>query len=848
MSHTSAPRGPCRDSAASIRSDRPPCLPALGALGLLALALGLAIAAADPGVGRYRVRPAAAAQAEAQRPAALRGLADDASLIQPAAQIGGRIHAVAPVGDIAWLAQGRRVWALDLADPEQPRDLGPGLRFDGEVDVLAVDGTLGLAAVGGDLWALNLADALAPKLGGRLALPRPRGALEELRVERILIYQRAAYVQTERWLDSPDGEMLEPIRSIAVVDLRRPVEPRLAAEALLSVTDMTFILGLQRVGRTLAVLVSGPLASPPASDSQHSVRLFDLRQPLAPVAGARIEDPSWNPGQDPVLAARSDPVAPRLVVVSDPLVRDADGLRRTVLTVTDFDVSTVQAPRNIATSLVPRGDSCDQSILGAWLGPDNTLYLSCEYRHGSFTRFGEIARARMGTGATLVRVAESSDQLHSPLAATSRVLLAGAVEGLVMMDLANSSVDAVASTLPLITDGGDLAIADSGGVPSLFSLSGALVSLDVRDPLRPRPLASRSFGYAGRIDLSDGLATIASLGGGDLIRPVIFVEDLRDPRQPRDLGQIDVTRAITQDGSIVLAQSKHILALRSAVSRADLYRLTFDAPPAKIGSLTVPGGMLIGLAMSGNLLATLSLERPSEEYGALSPLTLALFRLAEQGDSVQATLVGQRVLTADAQAASEASTLLMTPDWLVVSLSLGCGGRKEPGVMLLRLGPAADEGSLYRQVWLRYTGRALLLHDGYLFVQAWREISVLDIRQLAERPWAWREAARLAMTDPYAMAAIDGTLYVSSDAGVSIFQPDLPWASDPTVPTPTEAPTRPPQTPTSSPEPCLSPTPTATASATATPSRTPSATRTARASATPTRAPGRRLWLPLVGD
>ena len=836
MSYASAPRAPYRDSAASSRTHLPACLPALNALGHLTLVLGLAIAAGDPAVSRDHVRPAAAAQAEAQRPAALRSLADEASLIQPAAQIGGRIHAVAPAGDIAWLAQGRRVWALDLADPERPRDLGPGLLFEGEVDVLAVDGTLGLAAVGADLWALDLADAQAPKLSGRVTLPRPRGALEELVVERILIYQRAAYVQTERWLDVLDWDLREPLRSITVVDLRRPAAPRLAVATLLSVSDMTFIHGLQRVGRTLAVLVSGPMASLPASDSQHSVRLFDLRQPLAPMAGARIEDPSWNPGQEPVLAVRSDPEAARLVVVSDPLVRDAGGLRRTVLTVTDFDVSTVQAPRNTAKSLVPRGDSCDQSILGAWLGPDNTLFLSCEYRHGSFTRFGEIARARLGAEATLDRVAQSSEPLTSPLASTSRVLVAGTIEGLALLDLADSSDAAFATTFPLITHGGDLAASVLGGASSLFSLNGELISLDARDPLRPLPMASRSFGHAGRLDLSDGLATIASLGGGDQIRPVIFVEDLRDPRQPRDLGQIDATRAIGQDGSIVLAQSQHILALRSADDRADLYRLAFDAPPAIFGSVTTPGGRLIGLAMSGDLLATLSLERPSLDAGALSPVTVALFHIADQGDSVQATLLGQRVLATDAQAAPEAFSLLMTPDWLVVSLGLGCGGRKEQGVMLLRLGPAPDEGSLYRQVWMRYTGKALLLHDGYLFVQAWREISALDIRQLAEKPWAWREAARLAMTDPYAMAAIDGTLYASSEAGVSIFQPGLPWASDPGAPTPTEPPTPPPFTPT------------ATASATATPSRTPSATRTARMSATPTRAPGRRLWLPLVGN
>ena len=50
--------------------------------------------------------------------------------------------------------------------------------------------------------------------------------------------------------------------------------------------------------------------------------------------------------------------------------------------------------------------------------------------------------------------------------------------------------------------------------------------------------------------------------------------------------------------------------------------------------------------------------------------------------------------------------------------------------MLLRLGPAPDEGSLYRQAWLPHTGMALLLHDGYLFVQATGGVSALHIRQV----------------------------------------------------------------------------------------------------------------------
>jgi len=850
MSYASTPLGPYRDSATSIRTGSPPRLPALGAWGLLAVALGLAlgpaIAAAEPGVGHHRVRPAAAAPAESRRPADLRGLADEAPLVQPAAEIGGRIRSVAPVGSVAWLAQGRRVWAVDLADPGQPRDLGPGLRFDGAVDALAVEGTLGLAAVGGDLWALNLADALAPKLGGRLTLPRPRGSSEALSVQRILIHQQAAYVQTECWLDLPDETTGDPIGSIAVVDLRRPAEPRLAVEALLSVSTGSAIEDLQRVGAALAVLVRGDMASAPPFDDGYSVRLFDLRRPLAPKEAGRIEDPSLDRGTDHLLAQRQTPLGPRLVLLGSAMVRGGDGRDLKALTLADWDISDALAPKKTKMSYLLRGDSCSQRVLGAWLAPDDTLYLSCQSWLGSSSSFGEIARARPGD--SLRRIAWSDGALHSPLAPVGRLLVAGAAEGLLVVDPADASEDAWASTYPLVTDGGDLAAARLGGLPTLLSLHGELISLDVSMPLRPLPLEWLRFGYASLVSLSDGLAAVASYGGGDIFQQVIYVADLRDPRQPRMVGSISAEAAVPRDGHFVVAQSAGRLALRAADDRADLYRLAFDAPPAKAGSITVPGGSLVGLAMSGDLLATLSLERPSGTADAISPLTLALFQLEDRGDAVRATLIGQRRLAADAQANPRASNLLMTPDWLVVNLALGCGGRKEQGVMMLRLGPAPDESSLYRQAWLRHTGRALLLHDGYLFVQAWGEVGVLDIRQLAARPWAWREAARLAVADPQAMAAIDGTLYVSGDHGLSIFQPDLPWASDPAVPTPTEPATPPPLTPTEPVTPCLSPTPTATASATATPSRTASATPTARVSATPTWAPGRRLWLPLVGD
>ncbi len=60
-----------------------------------------------------------------------------ASLLPPAAHFGGPLTALAPTGDLVWLAQGRRVWAVDLADPARSRDRGPGLSLPWEVAALA---------------------------------------------------------------------------------------------------------------------------------------------------------------------------------------------------------------------------------------------------------------------------------------------------------------------------------------------------------------------------------------------------------------------------------------------------------------------------------------------------------------------------------------------------------------------------------------------------------------------------------------------------------------------------------------------------------------------------------------
>ncbi len=768
--------------------------------------------------------PAAAALAAARQPDALRDFTDDPPLIQPVAHVGGVIRAVAPAGTVAWLAQGRRVWALDLANPEQPRDLGPGLAFGSEVQALAVDGALGLAAVGMDLWTLNLAEVAAPKLSGRLTLDRPLGHSDAW-VERVLLFSGTAYIKLT-WGQGKDGR-------VAVVDLRRPTQPEPASPALLTFPEGAAVGDLVRVSQTLAVLLSSPAAP---SGQRHQVMVFNLLKPGAPSPVATIEAGTVSGGRSARLAARSTSEGPRLVVVG------AEGADSGRLSIVEWSLSDPARPGLVLETGVRRGSHCFRSVQDATVASDGGLYLSCVDGGAFFDVVESIVRVE--PGSSLEPVARS-DGLTSPLSAPGSLLLAGSVEGLLIHDLARGTT----SAYPVL---GAVDLMDTTlleGSPVLMVPDRGLRSLDLGDPIHPKPMGTIAGSKVLAFTLEDGLACQGAWGGRDRPYKPVVVTDLSDPHAMRTVGTIQVPEAGDLLRPLFLAQSGHLLAVSTGSADGRLHRLSRDAQPRQVGVFSAPGRTLVGLAMTGGLLATVSQEPPAHNTDGVSPLTLALFSIEDRGDVVEATLVAQRTLSSEAWVDPSATRLLMTPDWLVVSLGLGCGPGQEHGVMMLRLGPGRDEAGLTHYLWIPRTGNALLLHDGFLFVEGPGWVSALDIRQVADRPWAWREAARLAVTAPLAMAALGHTLYVSTGStGVAIFQPDLPWASDPAVPTPTEPATPPPFTPTQPSTPCIRSTPTATASATATPSRTPSATRTARMSATPTRVPSRRLWLPLVGD
>ena len=807
----------------------------MGLETLLAFA-AMVVAGGVGGHGRRTVDSgsAAVAEAAARKPAAPRSLAADPPLIEPAAWIGGPITSLAPAGDLVWLAQGQRVWAVDLADPDGTRDLGPGLRFEGEVDALAVDGTLGLVAVGEELWALNLADARAPRRGGRLMLERPPGTAKAVKVERILLYRNVAFLRQAGRADD------------IVVDLKRPASPRLMPASPLNLPAGTVIGGFLPVGDVVVVKTDEPVSPSGVGSRVNRLRLFDRRlaAPVKPLGRVEVAAATWG--------LRDDIGAERLVSI-DTAPGTPGFLELLVWDLADPKAPRVMERHQIPAPSIEQCNSLDGNSSGqAGYTRDGKLYMGCSIHRGTFHWGGVLLRwDPSGTvaGNAWQDVAQTLTPLDHDIVAWGDRALTVNDEGVLVY---HSRLD-VDSRLALVQSAVGLVADRNAGRPTLLVNSGGMRRLSLARVLDPVLQGSIAFGggETTQVTVGDGVAAIDYLGFHDLHSLEIWVADLGDLESARGTGSIDLRDAPGSPIPIVMAQSGRILAVVAGKDRTDLYRLNPDEAPRKVGSATSPGGTLVALAMSGNLLATLSLESRPSTRGAMSPLTLALFRVDELGNTAHATLIGQRMLAAQASARSMAPSLLMTPDRLVVSMEIGCGSQGGQGVMLLSTAEITSADSLYPLAWLPGAGRALLLLDGYLFVRGSSSqagIEILDIRQASDSFWSWRMVGSLAVVQPVAMTALDHTVYVSmGDAGVAIFQPDLPWASDSAAPTPTAPPDPPPFTPTQPSTPCLSPTPTATASATASPSRTPAATATVRGSATPTRAPGRRLWLPLVG-
>lgn len=757
--------------------------------------------------------------------------------LPPAARFGGPLTALAPTGDLVWLAQGRRVWAVDLADPERSKDRGPGLSLPRDVVALAAQGSLGLAAAGPELWALDLSNPDAPRPVGSLLLAPPADQTEAT-VERILLFDRKAYLR------------LSGRAADLVVDLQTAT-PRLAPGAPFALPAGAIVEDLQAVGDLVAVQVWEP--SGMGVPAQESIRFYD--RPLLPSGQLRgriaLMADAWRVlregGQDRLLA---------LV----PLPPEVDRAYRWQLWT--WDLTDPRAPKPIKGQLVASPEKVPSMCWNAESPPvltsDGRLLIACRVQHGSFQVNGALLRwdpvgAEQGDPWNTVHLA-----LHPfdrPIVAEGPRVLAVGGEGL----HAFHSPATLSLIHPLITDAAGLAADRIQGQPSLLVNAGGLRRLSLVQPLNPVLAAPEAFypGRTGQVSVGDGMAVIDGYGAGDILTQALKVADLSGPEAFRDIGGVDLTRG----GSRALwAQAGSQLAAAVTPQSVGLFFLDRLLGPRPKGELAVRGGQVVALAMDGDLLAVLCLAETSTNPAALSPLTLSLYWVRSVGDALDATLLASRLVAPDASAVASSHGLRMGRGWLAVGMTLRCGVQRSQGILMLRLGQQPDAASLAPWAWLPNLGQALLLHDGYLFARGTSavngplpdDVRIIDIRRLAELPWAWREVGRLEAERPGAMAVWDRTLYVSmGEAGIAIFRPDLPWASDPAAPSPTDPPTPPPLTPTLPSMACLSPTPSSTPPPTATATRTVPASRTASPAASATATPAidqrRRLSLPLLG-
>ena len=749
------------------------------------------------------------------------------------AHFGGRIHAVAAAGKLAWLAQGRRVWAVDLTDPGQPRAQGVGLMLDGPVEALAVEGTLGLAAVGNELHTLDLTDAARPTLRGSVAVERLGRPVEHMAVGRLILFHGAAYVWfTPDWtwpFDQPEVDVH------LLVDVRDPGKPAVAQEPLAVAPQGKVLEDIVRVGNTLVVAEVDLRPYPPVQ----AVQLLDLHDPLRPTAAGRIDS---APG---LLVARRDTQPEQLVAV------DLE-YRPSQLTVAAWDVAVANAPRQIDRQQLPVDTDLLHFAYSAIYGEQGQLFLSGEVPIGSFYRAGavfEVDPAGTQPGDRIRTVAYSTRPLDSPLAALGGLILGGAADGLIAYDPATDHEYDV----PQVVDANGLAATRTAQGATLFANANedGLHSLDVSDPRKPRLLGFARGHRSGQLTLGAGVAAVDDYGDTDIYNRAVNLVDVADPRALAKLVNIDLRNSPGAGEPLVIAQDGHQLAVRIGRGQTGLFDLATPASP-RLATTSEVDGAVVGLAMDAGHLAVLSLRGGSTNGSGVRPLDLYLYRLTGLGGDAGAVLEDHVEVVPDAWMDGDTTdaVLTMAGGWIAVSLLGGCWWQGSwRGIKLYRVETGAPNAHIVPSAWIPWVaGSALLLYDGYLFVGAAGGVVVLDLRQTAALPWAWRAVGRLAVSDVLAMTALDHSVYVSMDEeGVSVFQPQLPWADDPTAPRPTAPPTPPPPSSTPVQAPCVSPTP--VPSATASQSSTVGATPTRTPTGTPSPTPGavkNRLYLPKV--
>lgn len=727
--------------------------------------------------------------------------------LPPVAQLGGRIAAIAADPgrpDLVWMAQGHRVQAVDLADPANPRPLGPGLRLAGPIWGLAVDPPLGVAGVGDRLVSLDLSDPAAPAW-------RRDFDLAGLGPERgpLALQGRLAVV-------GHDGPGIAA--DVALLDL---LDGRRADRGLEGSHD--------RLGDL--VLVGGRLAV--ALPPEQGVAGQGLLQFYA--LPASLDDPSaglrW-------LGELADPAVDQLAAVQ------VGGEERVYTLgeagIVGWAVADPVQPREVARwGSEWRPEGFDPRYGDIAVTASGTVHASLHRWVGSFYTAGEVLRVLESPNA-IGRWAESVVQtirpLDAKLAASGERLFLAEAGGLGLYDAAAGRHQ----VLRLVVDAVDLAIGEDAQGATLLVASdqASLTGFGLGDPAAP----AQRWSLAGaaereRMVTGGGLASMADYGATDIRNQSIDLVDFAGGSASGVAGRLELHGA---GPGLRFDQSGRRLVLRRGTGAVALYELGDPAAPVARGEVAIDG-YVSDLAVDGDRVAVVHYNLPNPR--PQDPVELWLTTLAIEGAGDTLRLARRGTARVEAHAVFEDYRHARVAiggevAWLIGPIH--CPGN--PRFVLYGM-DIADLGAPARVPWgwedVGYPND-LVAAEGHLFMPGARTW-MMDVRNPRLPAWA----GRLDAPENADAVAVHGrTVYLAAGAeGVFVYRPSLAWASDPSIPTPTPEvlPSSLPPTLTPDCRPTAQPTP----SATPTPERSPTPGMTCTPPPCPTGCPGGTRY---VGD
>jgi hypothetical protein len=747
-------------------------------------------------------------------------------------QFGGSIQAMAAGGEQLWVAQGRGLRAVDLRAPGGPRFVSAGLFLPEPVSSLQIDGDKGMALGEQALYRLDLSRPASPRLLSTYPLYRD--------------YDWGPMVYF--------GGDEKGVGWQAIVAQREKLPDAFGSLAIFDATGLAVKEGILGRGvSAISLITAGELMIAGIQDDRQAIQAFGLMILRREAADFRQ------------LARLDGPAAFELAVAEvegQPRLYAGDSRGGSV---TAWDLGDPAQPAMITQWEAvwnPRTDRL-HSLTSASSGEAFALVASRVGLAGA----GLLQRLPpSGEAGLAVGIRFASAPPTAPILALGERLLSAEATGLLSMDREGQARE----TLPSVMFAPALEIGDFSGSPAIFAASRAGLSIyRMSDVPSPNPMVHLAGDLGRELSLGGGLAVIGRIDPDDRQRLRLSIIDLEDAQGPRlrsellvangPLSQSDPVGRYLQEGRLLVARS--LLSRRFGADALDLYDLGDPGHPVLRDRVYLPGNVVDYDIQDSRLAVTHELGEASIAAGQRI-VGLSLFTLEGAGDDLRILPLSTLELGQEADTGGELPLIALDGDRAWLAGMIPCENRLQfYGLSLSnprapqRMGGsyASIELPRFRQLTADWPAD-IRLADGYAFLPGvdLRFLSSGAVQEEPEAAWiidlrraeAPRLLGRLAFGIGFGSITVhQRRVYVASGSlGIQSFQPDLAWASDPSVPRPSAPP---PATAGPSPTPSATrdcrPTATRTPPPSATPkeSATPSPRSTASASHTPTHTPTR---------